>query len=162
MALIFLATEDIDRGPAAASLLYAGAGLGLLVGYALLLRGGRRASLAWLLVAGFALNSAGNLATGLAWAVGAAVVLQTVRGLGLAAMDVASNTLLQRHVPADLQGRVFGNLYGAIGLAAGLSYVLGAVLLELTSARVTFVVAGAGGLLVTAAAAVALPRALRR
>jgi len=74
-----------------------------------------------LLVGGFAVSSVGNLLTGLAWAVAVAFALQTVRGLGIAAMDVASNTLLQRLVPDHLLGRVFGNLYGAIGVAAGLS-----------------------------------------
>lgn len=39
-------------------------------------------------------------------------------------------------------GRVFGNLYGAIGLAAGISYVFGGLLLEHTNARVVFIAAG--------------------
>ena len=115
-----------------------------------------------LLVAGFAISSAGNLLTGLAWAVGAALALQTIRGAGIAALDVGLNTHLQRVVPARLLGRVFGNLYGAVGVAAGLSYGLGGLLLELTDARVTFVTAGACGLLVSAATALALRRAHRR
>ena len=41
----------------------------------------------------------------------------------------------------DMLGRVFGNLYGAIGLAAGISYVFGGLLLEHTDARVTFIAA---------------------
>ncbi len=64
-------------------------------------------------------------------------------------------------VPAAMLGRVFGNLYGAIEVAAGFSYVLGGFLLDLTSPRATFVVAGVGGLLVTLATAVALPRAMK-
>jgi MFS family permease len=57
-----------------------------------------------LLVVGFAVSSVGNLLTGLAWSVAVAFALQTVRGLGIAAMDVASNTLLQRLVPDHLLG----------------------------------------------------------
>ena len=114
-----------------------------------------------LLLAGFAVSSVGNLLTGLAWAVAAAFTLQAVRGLGLAAMDVASNTLLQRLVPDHLLGRVFGNLYGLVGVAAGLSYVGGGLLLDATSAPVTFVAAGTAGTLITAAVALALHRALR-
>jgi MFS family permease len=159
VALVFLATDELDGGQAAASLLYAGVGLGLLVGYALLSRYGARLSLVWLLVLGFAVNSAGNLLSGVAWAVGAALVMQTVRGLGISAMDIATNTLLQRRVPPAMLGRVFGNLYGAIGVAAGLSYALGGLLLDLSSARVTLVAAGAAGLLVTVATAVVLLRA---
>ena len=113
-----------------------------------------------LLVVGFAVSSVGNLLTGLAWAVAAAFTVQTVRGLGIAAMDVATNTLLPRLVPATMLGRVFGNLYGAIGVAAALSYVGGSVLLDLTSAPVTLVVAGGLGTLATVVTALALRRAL--
>jgi MFS family permease len=88
--------------------------------------------------------------------------VQTVRGLGIAAMDVATNTLLPRLVPASMLGRVFGNLYGAIGVAAALSYVAGSVLLDRTSAPVTLILAGGLGTLATIVTAVALRRALRR
>jgi hypothetical protein len=92
--------------------------------------------------------------------VGAALALQTVRGLGIAAIDVASNSLFQRLVPAELRGRAFGNLYGLIGIAAGISYVAGSLLLDATNAVVVLVVAGSGGLLVTLVGAVTLPRAV--
>ena len=88
--------------------------------------------------------------------------MQTVRGLGIAAMDVATNTLLQRLVPPGMLGRVFGNLYGAIGVAAALSYVGGGLLLDATSAPVTLMVAGAGGTLATLGVALTLPGALRK
>lgn len=156
VALVFLGRDALGAGDAGTALLYAGIGIGLAVGYVLLARYGARVGSLVLIVAGFAISSAGNLLTGLAWAVGAALVLQTVRGLGVTALDVGVNTHVQRVVPPDLLGRVFGNLYGAVGVAAGVSYVLGGVLLELTDARTTFVVAGAGGLLATAATAFAL------
>lgn len=133
-------------------------GIGLLAGYALLARHAGRFPMVLLLLVGFGASSAGNLLSGLAWAVTAAFVVQTVRGVGIAAMDVAT-TIIQRRVPAAMLGRVFGNLYGAIGVAAGLSYAFGGLLLDLTSPRTTFVVAGAGGLLVTLATALALRRA---
>jgi MFS family permease len=156
VALVFLARDTLGAGDSATALLYAGIGVGLAVGYPLLARYGARAGSAALIVAGFGISSAGNLLTGLAWAVGAALALQTLRGVGVAAIDVGVNTHVQRVVPAHLLGRVFGNLYGAVGVAAGLSYVLGGTLLELTDARTTFVVAGAGGLLATVATAAAL------
>ncbi len=162
VALVVLAKDTFDAGDSAAGILLAGVGIGLFAGYALLARWSARASMLWLLVAGFAVSSVGNLLTGLAWAVAAAFTLQTIRGLGIAAMDVATNTLLPRLVPDAMLGRVFGNLYGAIGLAAGLSYVAGGLLLDATSAPVTFIIAGAGGTLATIAVAVTLPRALRR
>ncbi len=161
VALVFLATANLGGGDTAVGLLLAAVGIGLFIGYALLARPHHRVAMGTLLLAGFAISSAGNLLTGLAWAVAAAFVVQTVRGLGIAAMDVAVNTMLQRSVPRDLLGRVFGSLYGAIGIAAALAYLLGGLLIDLTSARIAFVVGGAGGLLATLAVAAALRRSAR-
>ncbi|MGW5877490.1 MFS transporter [Nocardiopsis terrae] len=162
VALVLLAKDTFGAGDSAVGLLLGAVGIGLVAGYALLARHGTRGSMLALLLLGFAVSSLGNLLTGLAWAVAAAFTLQAVRGIGIAAMDVATNTLLQRMVPAGMLGRVFGNLYGAVGVAAGLSYVAGGLLLDATSAPVALVVAGAGGLLATVAVALTLPRALRR
>lgn len=161
VALLLLATDTLRAGESAVAVLLAAVGVGLLIGYALLARVGARVALPVLLLAGFAVSSVGNLLTGLAWAVGVAFALQAVRGLGLAAMDVASNTLLQRWVPDRMLGRVFGNLYGLIGVAAGVSYLGGGLLLDATSAPVTFLAAGAAGVVITVVVAVALRRALR-
>jgi predicted MFS family arabinose efflux permease len=117
--------------------------------------------LALLMLGGWAVSSAGNLLTGLSWAVAVAFGLQAVRGLGIAAMDVGGTTLLQRTVPAAMQGRVFGAFNGAIGVAAGLSYAGGALLLDATSARTTFLIAGGGGLIATVATAVTLRSLVR-
>jgi MFS family permease len=158
VALVFLARDTFGAGDAAVALLLAAVGIGLVAGYALL--SVLRVPVSALLVAGFAVSSIGNLLTGLAWAVAAAFTVQAVRGLGIAAMDVATNTLLPRLVPTAMLGRVFGNLYGAIGVAAALSYVGGSVLLDLTSAPVTLVVAGGLGTVATLATALALRRRL--
>ncbi len=156
VALVFLAHDTFGAGDSAVALLLAAVGIGLLAGYAVLSTAGKRVPMVVLLVAGFAVSSAGNLLTGLAWAVAAAFTVQAVRGLGIAAMDVATNTLVPRLVPAPMLGRVFGNLYGAIGVAAALSYVGGSVLLDLTSAPVTLVVAGGLGLVATVVTGLAL------
>jgi MFS family permease len=162
VAVVYLVRDTFHAPESAVGLLLGGVGVGLLVGYLLLVRYSRGASMAVLMLAGFAISSVGNLLTGWAWAVFAAFALQTVRGLGIAAMDVASNTLLQRLVPTRLLGRVFGNFYGLIGIAAAISYVAGGLLLDATNAPVTFIIAGAGGTLATILAALTLPRALRR
>jgi MFS family permease len=99
VALVFLATDTLGGGESAVGLLLAAVGIGLLVGYAVLARPRRRVSMIPLLLAGFAVSSAGNLLTGLAWAVAAAFVVQAIRGLGIAEIDVAANTLVQRSVP---------------------------------------------------------------
>jgi MFS family permease len=161
VALVFLARRTLHGSNSAASLVYAGAGLGLLVGFLVIARAGSRLAAPVLILAGYAVASLGNLLTGASFAIVAALGFQVVRGLGLAAMDVGHGTLIQRRVPDALLGRVFSNVYGAVGAAAGLSYVFGGLLLDATSARVTLIVAGTGGLGAAALAAIALPRALR-
>ena len=158
VALVFLATDTLGGGEGAVGLLLAAVGIGLLAGYALLARARGRLPMPALLLAGFAVSSAGNLLTGLAWAVAAAFCVQAFRGLGIAALDVAATTLVQRTVPARLLGRVFGSLYGGIGVAAALAYLLGGLLLDRTGPRVAFVAAGAAGLLATGVTALALRR----
>jgi MFS family permease len=161
VALVLLATQDLHSGDSSVGVLLGAVGIGLLVGYALLTRYGGKASMLALLVGGFFVSSAGNFLTGFAWSVVAAFTVQAVRGLGIAGMDIGSSTLLQRLVPTGMLGRVFGNLYGGIGVAAAVSYVGGGVLLDATSAPTTLIVAGAAGMVCTLLVALTLPKALR-
>ena len=158
VAMVFLAKDELHGTDSASATLYAGVGIGLIVGFAILARYAVRLRMPVLMLLGFAVSSLGNLVTGLAWAIWAALALQVIRGLGISGIDVGVNTHLQRVVPAQLRSRVFGNLYGAIGVAAGLSYVLGGLLLQHTDARTTFVTAGAGGLVATAVTAIGVRR----
>ena len=157
VALGFLGRDVLQGGESGASLLYGASGLGLLFGFAVLARI-RPGVAARLLVAGFALSSLGNLATGLAWAVWVAAATQLVRGVGISLIEVGSNSLIARTVPSALRGRAFANVYGAVGVAAGVSYLLGGLLLDFAGPRTTFVVAGLGGLVSTALAAPLLTR----
>lgn len=147
VALVFFGKQSLHLGNAGVSVLYAGSAAGLIVGYAAVNRWGSRVAAPALLVIGYTVSSLGNLFTGVSWAIAATLAFQAVRGLGLAAQDAAAATMIQRAVPRRLQGRAFSNFYGAIGLAAGLSYVLGGVLLHAAGPRVTFAVAGLGGVL---------------
>ncbi len=149
VALVFLSRDTLHAGDSAVVLLYSAVGIGLLLGYLVLGRRVGRSPLVPLFLIGCAVSSLGNLLTGLAWALAVAFAVQFVRGVGVSAIDVSVNTLLQRQVAPEMIGRVFGTLYGAIGIAAGTSYLLGALLLELTNPRVTFIVAGCGGLVAT-------------
>jgi MFS family permease len=125
VALVFLAKDTLRGSDSAAGLLLGAVGIGLFLGYVLLFRRAAPLSMITLLLGGFTVSSLGNLLTGFAWALTAAFIMQTIRGLGIAAMDVAANTLVQRSVPPDLHGRVFGALHGAIGVAAAVSYLFG-------------------------------------
>jgi len=158
IALLFLVRDTLHTNTSAAGLLYGAVGLGLLGGYLVLARHGGRSSLIALFLLGSAASSLGNLLTGTAWTLAAAFTLQLFRGVGLSAIDVGVNTLLQRQVPTAITGRVFGTIYGAIGAAAAASYLGGAVFLANTSPRATLIVAGSIGLLCTIATAIALRR----
>ncbi|MET7419362.1 MFS transporter [Dactylosporangium sp. NPDC005555] len=162
VALVVLAKEHLRASDSVAALLLGAVGLGLTAGYALLSRMGDRARMGALFVAGLAVSAAGNLLTGafagVAWAAAVVFAMQAGRGLGIAAIDVGSNTLLQRLVPDEMLGRVFANLYGAIGAAAALSYLGGGLLLDATDAPTTLIVAGAGGVLAALLCGAALAR----
>jgi MFS family permease len=144
VALAFLGRNVLHSGSTGTALLYAGSGVGLFVGFLVATKFHASAPLT-LFAGGLAVTAAGNLLTGLAWATYAACAMQVVRGLGVSAVDVGVSTLLQRKVPAERLGRTFANLFGVIGLAAGLSYFAGGLLLHVTSPRVVLVIAGLGG-----------------
>jgi MFS family permease len=150
VALVFLGRDTFVAGDSGVSLLYAGSGIGLLLGYALIVSRATRLPAVTIVIAGFAVGSGGNLLTGLAPVIAAAFAMQLVRGVGISLIDVGTTSLVQRTVPRHLLGRVFANLNGAIGLAAGFSYLVGGFLLDRLSPGTVFVIAGAGGIAASA------------
>ena len=143
VALPFLA-RDLGAGERGTGALYAAVGAGLILGYLLLARGGRRLAG---LVAGAAVAAAGNLATGLAPGILAAVAFQALRGVGLAVYETSLHTTLQRSVPGPMLGRVFANVYGAVNVAACLALLGAGPLLDATSARTVLLASGGAGIL---------------
>ncbi len=93
---------------------------------------------------GLTLEGFTTLSTGLAPSLALAICLRSVGGVGNGIENVAADTLLQKVVPRSMLGRVFGVYYGGVFLAEGLAYAAGGPLLELTSPRVVFVIAGCG------------------
>jgi hypothetical protein len=100
VALPFLA-RDLGAGERGTGALYAAVGAGLILGYVLIARRGRRLAG---LVLGAGVAAAGNLATGLAPGLVVAVGFQIVRGLGIAAYETSLQTTLQRRVPLPCWG----------------------------------------------------------
>lgn len=75
---------------------------------------------------------------------------QTVVGIGNGLENVAVDSVVQREIPPEMLGRVFGALYSAISIAVGIAALLGGPLLDRTSPRLVYLVAGIGIGLVTA------------
>ncbi len=71
-------------------------------------------------------------------------------------------TFVQRTVPKGMQGRAFANLFGAVGLSAGLSYAIGGPLLDLTGPRILLTAGGWAGAVVAVIVARRLARVVRQ
>ena len=154
LVLVFLASETLGAGPAATGLLLAAASVGLVVGLLAIARWGRALRPLTAVLTGFAVTALGNLATAGAPILAAAVATQVVRGGGIALIEAHVRTFVQRNTPREMLGRVLANLYGGVGVAAAVGYVLGGPLLDATSPRTMFVIIGVGGLVAAAVAAV--------
>ena len=152
VALVFFAGETLHAGEQTASLLYAGSGMGLLLGFLLLARRAPRASAAF--VVGLTVSAAGNALTGLSGVAALALTFQVVRGLGVALTDIGHTNLIQRNVPAHLRGRAFANLYAALGISVGIAFGAGGPVVDAVGGRTALIASGALGVvaaLVTAA-----------
>lgn len=148
VALVFLARETFGAGDAAYGIFAAAHGVGMILGPLFLVR--RRSpaglSLVPIILLGLALEGLTTLSTGLAPFLALAITLRILGGVGNGVENVAVDTLLQKIVPRAMLGRVFGAVYGGAFLAVGLAYAAGGPLLEATSPRAVFVIAGAGTL----------------
>lgn len=152
VALVFLATDTLHAGERTASVLYAGSGIGLLLGFLVLARRAPRATAAFLV--GLTVSAAGNALTGATGVAALALTFQVVRGLGVALTDVGHTNLIQRNVPAHLRGRAFANLYAALGISVGIAFAAGGPVVDAVGPQAALVgsgVLGVAAALVTAA-----------
>jgi MFS family permease len=157
VALVFLVRETLEGGAAAYGVVFGAYGVGMLAGSLAMLVANPRSPVPLFLLA-LALSGSGTVLTGVAPAILAAAVFQALAGVGNSFDNAATDTLLQRVVPVNMLGRVFG-LLAAMGYAGhGLSSAVGGPLLDLTSPRFVFLIGGIGGLGVLLLAAPALLR----
>jgi MFS family permease len=150
VALVFLVRETLGGGPFAFGAVSAAYGLGMIaasVGLSV-----RRSALpvATLLVVAWLATGVATIATGLAPVIVLAGVAQAVGGFGNGLENVTADTLVQRAVPREMLGRVFGVVSTAAFAGSTLAYAAGGFLLDLTSPRTIFLLGGAGILVVTA------------
>jgi MFS family permease len=148
VALVFLTRDVLHASALGFGAVAATFGVGMIASSVMLawLRSVPRS--APLLLGGWLLSGLTTIATGLAPNVGIASAAQALGGVANGIENVASETLIQEVVPQAMLGRVFG-LFGTAAFAGGaLAYALAGILLEVTSPRTTFIVAGVGALAV--------------
>lgn len=147
---IVYAKETLDAGSAGYGALLASWGVGMVAG-SLLFAGARRISLATLLF--FSTLAVGGAYLGLAAAgtLALACVMSGIGGAGNGVQWVSIVSAVQEVTGADYQARVVG-LLESLGYAMpGLGFVLGGIVTDLVSPRATFLIAGAGVILVVVA-----------
>lgn len=156
VALVFLSRDVLGAGPLGFGMVASAFGVGMLVA-SIALSGGRSRSPRTLFIGGWLLTAAGTLFTGLAPFVWLAAIAQLTGGAGNGGENVASDTLIQRSVPRETLGRVFGVTSTAAFVGGGLAYAAGGPLLDATSPRFVFLVAAGGVIAVVGLAHFMLP-----
>lgn len=146
VGLVFLAQRTFAASAAGYGLLLSGYGIGMVVAPLVLLRVAQRMAPQASLLLGIGLMGAGTALCGLAPTLALAVALQVIVGVGNGFQNVANDTLLQQSVSRPLLGRIFGVAYSVPYAALLLTYAAGGALLQLTSPRIVFVLAGLGTL----------------
>jgi MFS family permease len=148
VALSFLGSDVLGAGQRGVGLLYSAPAVGLVLGGLAMGRLGLRLEPKASFIAGVVLQGAGLLAAAAAPTLGVAAGALILAGAGNAFENASADTLVHRAVPAEMLGRVFGNVYGAAYVASTLAYAVSGPLLDATSARWVFTVAGTGVLVV--------------
>jgi MFS family permease len=160
VALVFLVRETLGGSAFAYGLIEAVFGVGMLAGSFWILRGrGGSWAASRLYLLSCSLSSVASLGSGLSPSLGVLAPVQAVAGSGNGIEIVAGETIIQQQVPRGMIGRVYGFTSSATSLGIGVSQAGGGLLVDATSPRTTFLVAAAGGLLVTLAIAPTMLRA---
>jgi MFS family permease len=148
VALVFLVRETLGGGPVAFGFVGGAYGVGMLAGSLGLSWRGTAMSVSVLLILGWVASGVGTLVTGVAPLLVFAILGQAVAGLGNGVENVAADTLIQQAVPREMLGRVFGLVSTAPFAGSTLAFAAGGFLMDATSARTVFVIAGVGVLAV--------------
>jgi MFS family permease len=160
VALVFLVRETLGGGPLAFGSVLGVFGVGMIAVSVGLSWRRVPVAMSTLLIIGWVSSGLGTAATGLAPVVAVAAMGQAVAGFGNGLQNIAADTLIQRAVPPELLGRVFGLVSTAAVGGTTLAYAAGGPLLDATSPRVVFLIGGIGTLVVSAFLWIALRRGL--
>jgi MFS family permease len=148
VALVFLVRETFQRSPLAFGLVTAAYGVGMLLGSLGLSWKGTAAAAGTVFLLGWVASGVGAVLTGIAPLIALVAVGQAIAGVGNAVEVVAIDTLVQRSVPREMLGRVFGLVGTAAPAGHSLAFAAGGFLVDFTSPRTVFLIAGLGVLVV--------------
>jgi predicted MFS family arabinose efflux permease len=158
-AEVFLAKETFAAGDAGYGILVGLYGGGMILGSALIAALGDRVRLLPLYFLGIFTSVLALVATGLAPTFVIALVALMVAGGANGIDNVTTDTILQSTVPDVFLGRVFAVRFLGFSVGEILAYPLGGLIMDATSPRATYLLAGtasaAAGLLVLVLVAVA-------
>jgi MFS family permease len=159
VALVFLVRETLDGSALAYGLVTGAYGVGMLLGSLGLSWKGTAAAAGTVFLLGWVASGIGAVLTGIAPLIALVAVGQAVAGVGNAVEVVAMDTLVQRSVPREMLGRVFGLVGTAAPAGHTLAFAGGGFLVDLLGPRVVFLIAGLGVLLVLIPVMLVLRRA---
>jgi predicted MFS family arabinose efflux permease len=149
VALVFLIRDTLGGGSFAYGLAMAFFGAGMLVATVLVVRF-KRWGAERLLFTGTLASAVATALLGIVTTLGAVYPVQMIGGAGNG-LDVAvGTTLIQQRTPPGMLGRMAGASQMGVAIGFLLAYLGGGALVEATSPRTTFLIAGAGSLLAVA------------
>jgi MFS family permease len=159
VALVFLVRGTLGGSPLAYGLVTGAYGVGMLAGSLGLSWKGTAAAAGTVFLLGWVATGVGAVLTGIAPLIALVAVAQAIAGAGNAVDVVAMDTLVQQAVPRHMLGRVFGLVGTAAPLGHSLAFAAGGFLVEATTPRIVFLIAGLGVLLVLVPVMLVLRRA---
>ena len=159
VALVFLVRETFGGSPLAYGLVTGAYGVGMLAGSLGLSWKGTAAAAGTVFLLGWVASGIGAVLTGVAPLIALVAVGQAIAGVGNAVDVVALDTLVQQAVPRQMLGQVFGLVGTAAPAGHTLAFAAGGFLVEFTSPRIVFLIAGLGVLLVLVPVMLVLRRA---
>lgn len=148
VALVFLVRDTLAGSPLAYGLVTGAYGVGMLLGSLGLSWKGTAAAAGTVFLLGWVAGGIGAVLTGIAPVIALVAVGQAIAGVGNAVEVVAMDTLVQRSVPREMLGRVFGLVGTAAPAGHTLAFAAGGFLVAAVGPRVVFLIAGLGVLLV--------------
>jgi MFS family permease len=153
-----LARDELGSSDAGFAVLVTAYGFGFISGTLRGSQGGDVSALRRRYLTGAFLMALGFAASGLAPSVAAAVMTFLAAGFGNGMLLIYERLLIQALVPDELSGRIFGIRDAITAWAFALGFLAGPLLLDLVGTRAMVSAAGACGLIVWVATAVALRR----